>query len=122
MPWRGSACFAAEPGSAAVGPRSWDVRAFGARGDGATPDTAAINRAIEAAHAAGGGTVYFSAGTYLSFSIRLRSHVALHLDHGAVLLAGKIPFGIGERCRVDLEVQGHAPQSVDVEFVRVDRF
>jgi polygalacturonase len=95
MPWRGSACFAAEPGSAAVGPRSWDVRAFGARGDGATPDTAAINRAIEAAHAAGGGTVYFSAGTYLSFSIRLRSHVALHLDHGAVLLAGNPTVSLG---------------------------
>ncbi len=64
-----------------------DVRAFGAKGDGATLDADAINRAIEAAHAAGGGTVYFPAGTYLSFSIRLKSNIALHLGPGAVLRA-----------------------------------
>ena len=55
----------------------YDVRAFGAKGDGQTIDTAAINAAIEAAAAAGGGTVYFPAGTYPSYSIRLKSHVAL---------------------------------------------
>src|SRR5262252_2877856 len=65
----------------------FDVRAFGAKGDGTTIDSDAINRAIDAAAAAGGGTVHFPAGTYASYSIRLRSHVGLHLDHGATLLA-----------------------------------
>src|SRR6185295_3981668 len=65
----------------------YDVRAFGATGDGKTLDSPAINKAIDAAAAAGGGTVRFSAGTYASLSIHLKSHVSLHLDHGSVLLA-----------------------------------
>jgi polygalacturonase len=65
----------------------YDVRSYGARGDGSTLDTAAINAAIEAAAQAGGGTVLFPAGHYLSFSIRLRSNVALYLDAGAVIVA-----------------------------------
>ena len=44
----------------------FDVRNFGATGDGKTLDTPAINKAIETAASAGGGTVYFAAGTYLS--------------------------------------------------------
>ena len=72
-----------QPNASAV----YGVRAYGARGDGTTLDTRAVNRAIEAAAAAGGGTVHFPAGTYLCFSIRLKSNIALHLDHGAVLLA-----------------------------------
>jgi polygalacturonase len=69
----------------------FDVRAHGATGDGKTPDTAAINRAIEAAAASGGGTVHFPAGEYLSFSIRLKSHIALHLDAGATIVAAEPP-------------------------------
>lgn len=65
----------------------YDVRAFGAVGDGQTLDTDAINRAIESAHAAGGGTVYFPAGTYLSFSIRLKSNLTLYLGAGATIRA-----------------------------------
>ena len=64
-----------------------DVRAFGATGDGRTLDTGAINRAIAAAHAAGGGTVHFPAGIYLSVSIRLLSHVTLSLGPGTVIEA-----------------------------------
>lgn len=66
-----------------------DVKSHGAVGDGVALDTAAINRAIEAAAAGGGGTVRFPAGTYLSFSIRLRSHVSLALDHGATIIAAE---------------------------------
>ncbi len=65
----------------------FDVRAHGAKGDGITLDSPAINRAIEAASAAGGGTVRFPAGTYLSFSVRLKSHITLQFDAGATLLA-----------------------------------
>ncbi len=65
----------------------FNVRQFGAKGDGANIDSSAINRAIDAAAAAGGGTVIFPAGVYLSYSIRLKSKVGLYLDHGAQILA-----------------------------------
>jgi polygalacturonase len=72
---------------AAQGNGLFTVTAFGAKGDASVIDTPAINRAIETAAAAGGGTVHFPAGQYLCFSIRLKSNVALHLDQGAVILA-----------------------------------
>jgi polygalacturonase len=65
----------------------YDVRAFGAKGDGSANDATAINAAIEAANGAGGGTVEFSAGEYLSGSIHLRSNVTLHLGAGATIVA-----------------------------------
>ncbi|MFT3780551.1 MAG: glycosyl hydrolase family 28-related protein [Nibricoccus sp.] len=73
----------------------FNVRDFGARGDGVTLDSPAINAAIEAAAAAGGGTVKFPAGRYLSFSIRLKSNLALFLDAGATILAAKPSPGFG---------------------------
>ena len=73
----------------------YNVRAFGAKGDGKTLDSPAVNRAIEAAAAAGGGTVRFPAGTYRSFSIRLKSNVSLHLDPGSVILAADPRDGDG---------------------------
>ena len=69
----------------------FDVRAYGATGDGKTVDTPAVNKAIEAAAAAGGGTVYFPAGTYLCYSIHLKSKVVLYLDMGATVLAADVP-------------------------------
>ena len=70
----------------------FDIRTYGAVGDGKAVDTPAINKAIEAAAAAGGGTVLFPAGTWLSFSIRLKSHVALYLSQGATILAADSPL------------------------------
>lgn len=73
-------------------PRSvYEVRTFGAKGDSKTLDTRALNLAIEAASAAGGGTVYLSAGTYLCYSIHLKSSVSLYLDAGATILAADVP-------------------------------
>jgi len=69
----------------------YDVRVYGALGDARTLDTAAVNRAIDAAAAAGGGTVRFPAGTYVCFSIHLKSNVALYLDQGATILAADPP-------------------------------
>ena len=66
---------------------AFDVRAFGAAGNGKTLDHAVINRAIDAAHAAGGGTVKIPAGTYLCFSIHLQSNVTLQFEPGATILA-----------------------------------
>ena len=54
-------------------------------GDGKTLDTAAINKAIDAAAAAGGGIVRFPAGNYLCYSIHLKSHITLYLDPGATI-------------------------------------
>ena len=77
---------AAQPPQAA-----FDVRRFGATGDGKTVDSPAINKAIEAVAAAGGGTLRFPAGTYLCFSIHLKSHVDLWLERGCTILAAESP-------------------------------
>jgi polygalacturonase len=66
---------------------TFDVKTFGAKADGKTADRDAINKAIEAAAAAGGGVVSFPAGTYLTGSIRLKSNITLQFDHGARLEA-----------------------------------
>ena len=63
---------------------SFYVRAFGAAGDGNTSDTAAVNKAIDTAAAAGGGTVVLPAGSYLCHSIHLKSNVTLYLEAGAI--------------------------------------
>ena len=66
---------------------SFDVREYGAKGDGKTLDSPAINAAIEACAAKGGGTVTLPAGNYLSGSIHLKSNIELHLDAGATIIA-----------------------------------
>jgi polygalacturonase len=88
LPW-------SHPGSGGIA-GVYDVRGFGAAGDGITLDTDAVNQAIDAAHAVGGGTVRFPAGTYRCFSIHLQSNVALYLDQGATIEAAPPPprFGI----------------------------
>jgi polygalacturonase len=92
------AAFAGTTGAAATAPIERDdsrltsgfsVRDFGAKGDGTTIDTPAVNKAIDAASAAGGGTVLFPAGTYACFSIHLMSKVELHLERGATILAAE---------------------------------
>ncbi len=66
---------------------TFDVKTFGAKADGKSADRDAINKAIEAAAAAGGGVVYFPAGIYLTGSIRLKSNITLQFEHGARLEA-----------------------------------
>jgi polygalacturonase len=70
----------------------FDIRKFGAKGDGKTVDSSAINRAIAAAAEAGGGLVIFPAGIYASFSIHLKSFVTLYLESGATILAASTPL------------------------------
>src|SRR5579863_5439086 len=65
---------------------SFNVRDFGATGDGKTLDSPAIDKAIAAAADAGGGTVQVPAGTYLSGSIHLKSNIHLVIDAGATIL------------------------------------
>ena len=69
----------------------FDVKTYGAKGDGKAPDRLSINKAIEAAAAAGGGTVYFPAGTYLTGSIRLCSNLTLQFEPGSTLEASADP-------------------------------
>jgi polygalacturonase len=73
--------------SAAASPRYFDVTEFGASPGGSTLASAPVNKAIDAAAAAGGGTVYFPAGTFLCGSIHLKSNVTLYLEQGATILA-----------------------------------
>ena len=66
----------------------FDIREFGAVGDGVTNDAASIQAAIDAAGSTGGGTVLVPAGaTFLSGSLLLRNYVELHIQRGAVLQA-----------------------------------
>jgi polygalacturonase len=69
----------------------FNVREFGAVGDGKTLDTLSINKAITAAAAIGGGTVHLPAGTYLCYSIRLKNNVRLQLASGTIILAADPP-------------------------------
>lgn len=64
-----------------------DVRDFGAKGDGMTKDTAAIQRAIDKCGESGGGRVVLANGTFLSGAIQLRTGVELHIDGTARFLA-----------------------------------
>jgi polygalacturonase len=70
---------------------TFDVRTYGAAGNGKTLDTPAINKAIDAAAAGGGGIVRFPAGSYLCYSIHLKSHITLFLDPGAIIVAADTP-------------------------------
>jgi len=69
----------------APGRSLFPVTEFGAHGDGKTLDTAAIQAAIDACANQGGGTVSLPAGTYLSGTLELKSHLVLRLEPGAVL-------------------------------------
>ncbi len=92
--WTAASCLAAiafsfvSPAVAdpSLPPGHFDVRSFGAVGDGATLDTQAIQKAVDACAEAGGGKVYLQGGTFLSGTIRLKSNVTLHVEADATLL------------------------------------
>jgi polygalacturonase len=77
---------------AAIHPHTNDfnVKQYGALGDGINLDSKAINKALDAAAATGGGTVYFPAGQYLSGSIHLKSNITLFIDQGATIIAAPV--------------------------------
>ena len=67
----------------------YDVRGYGAKGDGATKDTAAIQSAIDAAARQGGGIVFVPPGNYLCGTLHLKSNITLELSAGATLTASR---------------------------------
>jgi polygalacturonase len=87
LPLLGLACAL----SAAAASATFNVCDYGARADGRTKDTAAIAKAVAACAAAGGGTVEFPAGRYLTGSIQMESNLTLQVDAGATLLYSSDP-------------------------------
>jgi polygalacturonase len=69
----------------------FNVRDYGAVGDGRTLDTVALQAAIDTCHQRGGGTIFFPAGTYVTGSLFLHNHITLQLDAGATLLGSEDP-------------------------------
>ncbi len=67
----------------------FNVVDYGAFGDGKRLNTQALQSAIDASAAAGGGTVYFPAGAYLSGTLVLKSRVGLYLEAGATILGSR---------------------------------
>jgi polygalacturonase len=105
--------------AASASSKVFNVREFGAKGDGKTLDTAPIQKALDECGKAGGGTVQFPPGTYLSKPITLRTRTAVQIDDGAVIkatddradfeIAGKpntfVPF-IGGKDLQDVTITG----------------
>ena len=111
-PAEGPAALASEQGA----PRVFDIRDFGARSLKAENAQPAIQKAIEACAAAGGGTVYIPAGEFSSGTIHLRSHVRLFLDAGATV------YSIKDKSAFDKEALLYGEDLVDVTVEGRGRF
>ena len=80
-----AALHAADTGSPAREAQAFDIRSYGAMGDGQTINTASIQKAIDACHATGGGRVVVPEGVFVTGSLRLKSRVTLKIDQGGIL-------------------------------------
>lgn len=88
----GQRALAAEPAhqvahtATDLGARTYNVREFGAKGDGVTLDSVAVQAAIDACHADQGGTVLIPAGVFVIGTVELKSNVTLHISAQGKLL------------------------------------
>jgi hypothetical protein len=86
-----------------AGAATLDVTQYGAKADGATDSTAAIQKAIDECSAKGGGRVVVPAGgVYKTYTINLKNNVELHIDRGATLKAGEDPYKFPEFAPTDV--------------------
>src|SRR5882724_9166862 len=85
-PLSASAAQPASPATQSLGARVYNIRDYGAKGDGKTLDTAAVQTAIDACNRDGGGNVLVPAGEFQIGAVELKSNVTLHLSAGAKLL------------------------------------
>jgi hypothetical protein len=85
-PLSASAAQPASPATQSMGTRTYNIRDFGAKGDGKTLDTAALQAAIDACTRGGGGTVLVPSGTFVIGTTELKSNVTLHLAASSTLL------------------------------------
>src|SRR5580658_165881 len=74
----------------------FNVKTYGATGDGTDVDSPSINAAIAAAGAVGGGMVTFPAGTYYCGSIHLTNNITLYLSNNAVIVASPTNIDLAE--------------------------
>lgn len=67
----------------------FNIRGYGAIGDGVTMDTEAIQKAIDSCSESGGGTVWIPTGRFVIGTVQIKSNVTLSLDYGAELLGSQ---------------------------------
>lgn len=67
----------------------YNILDYGAKGDGKTINTEAINKAVKKCNSTGGGTVLIPSGTFITGTVVLLSNVNLHLEPGAILIGSK---------------------------------
>jgi polygalacturonase len=101
-------------------PADFNVRDFGAKGNGTVKDTVAIQSAIDTATAKGGGRVVFADGTFLSGALRLKSGVELHIDRTATLLASPDIADFPDWTNVNHIVKENLPRTRNVAFIFSD--
>jgi len=99
----------------------FNVREYGAIGDGETLDSPAIQAAIDACAEQGGGTVFLPAGKYVAGSLFLRSHITLYVDAGAMLLGSENPadYPIITSRWEGVEQRTHAPLVTGCDLTHV---
>jgi hypothetical protein len=106
----GLAQSAATLPASTVGMEPWDVRRFGAKGDGQTLDTVAVQAAIDSCHSAGGGLVVFQPGlTFLIGTIYLKDHVYLQLEPNSTILGSDNLADYGN----DVGLNPFYPETID---------
>ena len=98
----------------------FNVRDCGAKGDGRTKDTAAIQQAIDACAQKGGGRVVLADGTFLSGALLLKSGVELHVDRTAKLLASPDIADFPDWPDVRHVVKDNLPRQRNVAFIFAD--